>query len=88
MTDPQSVAQAIASLYPEIAAHGIAVSVADAPAAGAWRVTLTHAGNTLDTYLDHNDADDCVSGVKCVSLGVQIGRFVENYCLARGECPK
>jgi len=87
MTDSHSVAQAIARLYPEIAAHGINVSVADDPATASWRVVLTHGGNTLATYLERKDADDCVSGVKCVGLGVQIGRFVENYCLSKGECP-
>jgi len=87
MTDPKSLAQAIASLYPEIAKHGIAVSVAQDPATDAWLVTMSHGGHTLSTHLEKKDADDCLAGVQCVYLGVQIGRFVENYCLGQGDCP-
>ena len=87
MTDPKALAGAIAALYPEIARHGIAVSLADDPATDSWLVTLSHGGNTLSTHLERQDAATCVLGGACVGLGVQIGRFVENYCLGRGECP-
>jgi hypothetical protein len=87
MTDPKALANAIASLYPEIAAHGIAVTVTEDPASGAWLVTMGNSGNSLSTHLEKKDADDCLAGIKCVHLGVQIGRFVENYCLGKGECP-
>ena len=87
MADPASVAQSIAALYPEIARHGIAVDVAEDPATGAWLVTLRHGDNKLSTHLEKADAEACLAGVQCVALGVQIGRFVENYCLGRGECP-
>lgn len=88
MTDTtHSLTQSIASLYPEIAAHGIAVGVAEDAATGDWRVTMTHDAHTLSTHLSRKEADDCLSGVQCVSLGIQVGRFVENYCLSQGECP-
>jgi hypothetical protein len=87
MTDPQALAQAIASLYPEIARHGIAVSVAEDPTTGAWLVTMGHGSHSLSTHLEKTEADACLAGVVCVHLGVQIGRFVENYCLGQGECP-
>jgi hypothetical protein len=87
MTDPQALVQAITALYPEIAGHGIAVSVAEDPATGDWLVTMRHGDHTLSTHLEKDDAAACLTGVLCVHLGVQIGRFVENYCLGQGECP-
>ncbi|MGE4538658.1 hypothetical protein K9F62_07495 [Desulfovibrio sp. JY] len=87
MSDPKKLAQSIASLYPEISKHGIAVSVAEDAATGDWLVTMTHGKHTLSTHLAKKDADDCQNGIQCVSLGIQIGRFVEDYCLGQGECP-
>jgi hypothetical protein len=87
MTDPKSLAQAVASLYPEIAKHGIELSVVGDPANQAWIVTMHHGNHSLSTRLEKRDADDCLAGIVCVHLGVQIGRFVENYCLGQGECP-
>lgn len=87
MSDPNVLAQSISSLYPEIAKHGIAVSVAKDAATGDWLVTMTHGKHALSTHLAQKDAEDCLAGRQCVSLGVQIGRFVENYCLGQGECP-
>ncbi len=87
MTDSRQIAASVASLYPEIARHGITLSVADDPASGDWLVTMRHENHVLSTHLGKEDADACIRGVQCASLGVQIGRFVENYCLSLGECP-
>lgn len=87
MTDPQSLVQAVVSLYPEIVRHGIEVSVAEDPATGAWLVTMRHGHHSLSTHLEKADANACLAGVTCVPLGLQVGRFVENYCLGQGECP-
>ena len=87
MTDPRRIAASIASLDPELARHGSALSVADDPVSGDWLVTMRHEDHALSTHLGKDDADACIRGVQCASLGVQIGRFVENYCLSLGECP-
>ncbi|MEA4855119.1 MAG: hypothetical protein AAGU21_13080 [Solidesulfovibrio sp.] len=87
MTGPQDIAASIAALYPEIARHGIDVAVADDPATGEWLVTMRHGAHSLSTHLGKADAEACLRGVQCAALGIQIGRFVENYCLGQGECP-
>lgn len=88
MIDPKQIAASIATLYPEIARHGIDVAVADDPATGDWLVTMRHGGHALSTHLGKDDAEACLRGEQCATLGIQIGRFVENYCLGQGECPR
>lgn len=87
MADPQSIAQAINTLYPEVSRHGIDISVTDDPATGDWLVTMRHDEHTLSTHLAKKHAEECLEGIQCATLGVQIGRFIEAYCLGRGDCP-
>ncbi|WP_300163019.1 hypothetical protein [Solidesulfovibrio sp.] len=87
MTDPRRIAASIDTLYPEISRRGIDLSVAEDPINGDWLVTMRHDDRSLSTHLDKDDADACVAVGACAAVGVQIGRFLENYCLSRGVCP-
>ncbi len=87
MTDPRRIAASIDTLYPEIARHGIDLSVGEDPINGDWLVTMQREGSRLSTHLDRDDADACVTVGACAAVGIQIGRFLENYCLRRGVCP-
>ncbi len=87
MSDPKDIAAKITELYPEIRQHDIGISVEEDPATGEWCVVMTHGKHSLSTHVTKQDADDCLSGKQCYELGVQIGRFVESYCLGQGECP-
>lgn len=87
MSTTESIAKAISDLYPEIGRHGIAIAVADDPTTGEWLVTMRHGEHSLSTHLGKDDADACLKGVQCATLGIQIGCFVGNYCLGQGDCP-
>jgi len=50
-------------------------------------VEFTHDEHSLETHLDKKDVEDCLAGKKCIHMGVQIGRFVESYCLKDDVCP-
>jgi hypothetical protein len=47
----------------------------------AYVVKMRRDGHELTTHLERTDADDCMNGVKCVSLGIQVEQFVKNFAL-------
>jgi hypothetical protein len=69
----------IMEMYPEISGHGIAVSMSFSVEQNAWIVKLSKGGHELTTHLEKKDADECMDGIKCVYLGVQIGQFLKNF---------
>jgi hypothetical protein len=69
----------IAEMYPEIGKHTLTLSIVfDAPK-NAYLVTFKRNAQTLSTHLEKQDADDCMNGVKCVYLGVQVAQFIKNF---------
>jgi hypothetical protein len=77
----------IREMYPEIEKNGIQTSCYYDEKTEAWVVEFTHDEHSLDTHLDKKDVEDCLAGKKCIHMGVQIGRFVESYCLKDDVCP-
>lgn len=69
----------IADMYPEIQQHSISVGLDFSEDKNAYVITFKKNGHELQTYLDKNDADECMNDVKCVHLGVKIGEFVRNF---------
>lgn len=69
----------ILEMYPEIERHGLSAGVVFDPAKDAYVVTLRRGAQELTTHLERADADDCMNGVKCVSLGIQVEQFVRNF---------
>ena len=77
----------IGEIHPELKKNGVQVTAYLDDRAGAWVVGLNFEDHSLETHLDKADAEDCLAGRKCVHLGVQVGRFVQNYCLRDEVCP-
>lgn len=73
----------ILEMYPEIEQHGLSANLVFDTAKDAYVVTLRREGRELTTHLERADADDCMNGVKCVSLGIQVEQFVKNFELRR-----
>ncbi len=69
----------ILKMYPEIEKQGISVSLEFSEQKNAYIVKFKKEQHELTTYLEKKDADDCMDGIKCVYLGVQIGQFVKNF---------
>lgn len=66
-------------MYPEIEKHGLILALDFDAGKDAWKVNLRKGDRELATYLEKKDAEDCLDGVECVYLGVQIGQFVANF---------
>jgi hypothetical protein len=73
----------IHDMYPESERHKLAMNLVLDTEKDAYVVTLRREGHELTTHLERRDADDCMSGIKCVSLGVQIEQFITNFELRR-----
>ena len=71
----------ILQMYPEIEQHRLAVNLVFDTVKDAYVVTVHRDGHELTTHLERADADDCMNGVKCVSLGIQVEQFVGNFAL-------
>ena len=69
----------IVEMYPDIAKHGISVSLDFDTTKNAYIVKFKKSSHELATHLEKKDADECMDGVKCVYLGVQIGQFIKNF---------
>jgi hypothetical protein len=69
----------IMEMYPEIEKHGISVSLSFDEHKNAYVVQFKKGAQELTTHLEKKDADDCMNGIKCVYLGVQIEQFIKNF---------
>ncbi|WP_290920827.1 hypothetical protein [Halodesulfovibrio sp.] len=83
---PEDLRAKILSFYPEIAKHQIDLSVRFDQENNAWVAQLSKRQHELITYIDPNDAQECLNGIECVHLGTQIGQFIFNYCSEGSEC--
>ena len=78
MLDKRVLCEKITSIYPEIGACGIDIDVNFNKEKGAWVVDLNKGTHHLQTHLEIDEAEQCLVGKKCVSLGVQIAQLTEN----------
>ena len=78
MLDKRALCEKITSMYPEIGICGIDVDVEFNREKGAWVVDLKKGSHHLQTHLEIDEADQCLLGKKCASLGFQIAQLAEN----------
>lgn len=69
----------IVEMYPEVERHGIAVSLDFSQEKNAYVVKFRKDHHELTTHLEKKDADECMDGIKCVYLGMQVGEFIGNF---------
>lgn len=69
----------ILEIYPEITEHNISASLDFSGEKNSYIVKFKRGSHELTTHLEKKDADECMDGVKCIYLGVQIGQFINNF---------
>jgi len=69
----------IYELHPEIVQHAMNLSASFDEAKNAYVLKFSRGGRELYTYLDKQDADECMGGKKCIHLGVQIAQFLDDF---------
>jgi len=78
MYDKQELCAKIVALYPEIGACDIDIDVHYDEEKKAWVVRLKKDNHALNHYLDVPEADLCMNGKECVSLGLEIAQLKKN----------
>lgn len=70
----------ITELFPEIDKYGIELDVEMDKSKNAWLAKFKKGEHDLFTHMDEKDVEDCMAGVKCYRVGIQLGQFIRNYC--------
>jgi hypothetical protein len=78
MIDKNELCEKIMSIYPDIGHCGIDVQVEYDIKQKRWMVDLKKNGHELKTYLEDGDAEKCLEGIQCVSLGIEIAQLRSN----------
>lgn len=78
MHDREELCDKIRSLYPELGECGIDIEVDWDGSLNSWVVDLKKDEHELKTYLEPEDADGCIEGKQCISLGLQIAQLKTN----------
>jgi hypothetical protein len=78
MIDKAELCKKIIEIYPDIGACGIDVQVEFDEAERRWTVKLNRGSRRLKTYLEEGDAELCLMGKQCVSLGIEIKQLSDN----------
>ena len=78
MHDKKELCEKIRSIYPDIGECGIDVDVEFDETKKAWIVDLKKGEHKLKTHIEPSEADECMEGKQCVSLGLQIAELRTN----------
>jgi hypothetical protein len=66
----------IRGFHPELAQNGVDLSVGRDAAGKRFTCKLSKAGKEVGAYLDQKDADECMSGKKCLNLAVMVTQLL------------
>ena len=78
MIHKKELCEKITQLYPDIGECGIDISVDYDKEQKTWVVDLKKDHHHLKTFLEDGDADLCMGGTQCVSLGIEIAQLRDN----------
>lgn len=68
----------IQEMYPEIEQQRASLGLVFDEEQNEYLVTFRRGNQALTTHLGKKDADECMNGIKCVYLGIQIAQFIRN----------
>ena len=78
MYKKEELCEKIKGIYPDIGECGIDVDVEYDQGKKAWIVDLKKDNHELKTHLEPAEADQCMEGQQCVSLGLQVAQLKAN----------
>jgi hypothetical protein len=88
MPTREELCRKIIEVFPDIGQCGIDVAVDWDEKNQAWTVDLKRGKEELKTFLETDEADQCMEGRQCVSLGLQISQLRANIESKEEEKPK
>ncbi|MEJ2638188.1 MAG: hypothetical protein P8010_01300 [Desulfosarcinaceae bacterium] len=78
MIDRAELCEKIREIYPDVGECGIDVDVVYDDSRERWTVNLKKGAHQLKTFLEEGDAEMCLMGKQCVSLGIEIAQLRGN----------
>ena len=75
MIDKGALCEKIRSIYPDVGACGIDVRAEFDQDQDYWVIYLQKGNREVKHYLPKEDAETCMDGKQCVSLGLEIAQF-------------
>jgi hypothetical protein len=78
MIDKEELCEKIIALDPDIGKCGIDVNVGFDEDQNTWVVDLKKDRHELKTFLEDGDAEKCLKGIQCVSLGIEIAQLKDS----------
>jgi hypothetical protein len=75
MYDKNKLCEKIRALYPDIGECNIDLDVGFDEEQNSWVVYLKKGNREVKHYLPDEDANFCMEGKQCVSLGLEIAQF-------------
>ena len=69
----------ITEFYPDIEKHHVKTDVTFDKGKNVYVIKMEKGGHALTTFLEKQDADSCIEGLKCVYLGLHIAEFMKNF---------
>jgi hypothetical protein len=78
MIDKATLCEKIRELYPGVGECGIDVNAEYDQDQNRWVVRLKKDRHELKTFLEDGDAELCLMGKQCVSLGIEIAQLKDN----------
>lgn len=78
MLDREKLCEKIREIFPDIGECGIDIDVDFDKDQERWVVDLRKGGQTLQTFLEEGDAEYCMAGKQCVSLGIEIAQLKDS----------
>jgi hypothetical protein len=69
----------ILEMYPEIRTNNFSMGLHYEEDKNAYLVAFKRGNAELTTHLEKADADECMNGIKCVYLGIQVAQFLKNF---------
>ena len=78
MIDKEELCEKIVALYPDIGKCGIDVNVGFDGDQNTWVVDLKKDRHELKTFLEEGDAEKCLEGIQCISLGIEIAQLKDS----------
>lgn len=78
MHSKEELCKKISEIYPDIGECGIDITAEYDQGKKAWVIDLKKGPHELKHYLEPPDADACMEGKQCVSLGLEIAQLKKN----------
>lgn len=79
LIEEQALRNKIVEMYPEIRLHDLDVEVVFDSGKDVFLVEFRRGSDRLATRIEKQDAEDCMQGVRCIYLGVQVAQFIRNF---------